>query len=204
MKKLLALILIPLFIVIIISGCESSQPKHTNYDSEKATVGELAPSSTTPTPTPEPLTAEDFKYSTDEYPYDIEEDKKTFDFSKPDIVVGDNLYMTQINDWFMNFKKYDGKSVVIDGFFLQFDNYTFVGRNGPSCPYCTGGYVNFEFKSNEDLSDLVSHESWIRVTGILREGISHLNSSKPDQPFYYIETMKVEKLPKVGKSTITN
>ena len=145
------------------------------------------------------------KEAGDNYPYDIAADRKKFKAEKTDITVGDKLYMTQINDWYINFPDYEGKSVVIEGYYMIFnDKYTFVGRKGPVCPYCTGGYVNFEFQSDQDLSALVSESSWIRVTGILRQGTAYPGGEKPGQPFCYIEAMKVEKLPQVGIDTITN
>lgn len=141
----------------------------------------------------------------DDYPYDISADRETFDAGKIDINVGDKLYMTQINDWYMNFSDYGGKSVVIEGYYMIFDDkYTFVGRKGPTCPYCTGGYVNFEFKSDQDLSKLVSESSWIRVTGILRQGTMYPGSGQPGQDFYYIEAMSVEELPEAGIDTISD
>ncbi|HPR39921.1 MAG TPA: hypothetical protein PKV62_02775, partial [Oscillospiraceae bacterium] len=57
---------------------------------------------------------------------------------------------------------------------------------GPSCPYCSGGYVSFEFSTDEDLSALVSESSWIRVTGILREGAMYPGGGQDPYPFYYI------------------
>ncbi|MEA4964640.1 MAG: hypothetical protein VB055_02300 [Oscillospiraceae bacterium] len=142
--------------------------------------------------------------ASDDYPYDIDTDRATFDASKIDIVVGDKLYMTQINDWYMNFEDYAGKTVEIEGYYMVYNSYTFVGRNGPTCPYCTGGYVNFEFKSDEDLSALVSESSWIKVTGILREGTMYPGSGQAPQPFCYIEAMSVEKMAQVGIDTITD
>lgn len=139
----------------------------------------------------------------DVYPYDIEADQKKFDASDIDIVVGDKLYMTQINDWFMNFEDYEGKSVEIEGYYLLIDGYTFVGRNGPTCPYCTGGYVDFEFKTNEDVSGWTSGKTWIKVIGILRQGTMYVTGSDP-QAFYYIETMAIEKMDAAGLGTITN
>ena len=142
---------------------------------------------------------------TDTYPYDIASDKASFDDSDIDIVVGDHLYMTQINDWFTNFDDYDGKTVEIEGYYLNFNGYQFVGRNGPTCPYCTGGYVDFEFQTDKDLSSLTSENSWIKVTGILRKGYtSYTDPSKPKTIFFYIETMKLEVMPKPGLGTITD
>lgn len=139
----------------------------------------------------------------DVYPYDIAKDRDGFYWKKIDITVSDSHYMTQINDWFVNFDDYKNKTVQIEGIYLKFDKYTLVGRNGPSCPYCTGGYVDFEFKSDQDLSQLQSEKSWIRVTGILREGSVEL-SDGTSQPMYYIEAIRVTRLEKEGVNPISN
>ncbi|HWP79296.1 MAG TPA: hypothetical protein VN446_01525 [Candidatus Acidoferrum sp.] len=140
----------------------------------------------------------------DDYLHDIAADRETFDFEDIDIVVGDKLYMTQINDWYMNFGDYANKSVELEGYYMTFDKYAFVGRFGPSCPYCTGGYVNFEFHTDEELPALVSERSWVRVTGILREGRMYPGGGEEPMAFYYIEAMKVEELPEVGLDTVTD
>ena len=145
----------------------------------------------------------DAVYPHDDYPFDPKEDRKKVSLEKPDIVVGDQHYATQINDWYMNFQNYVGKTVSIDGYYMNFGGYTLVGRMGPSCPYCTGGYVNFEFKTDLDLSNLKSEESWIRVKGILREG-TYAISKELSQKIYYIEALEVEKLPEVGVDTVTD
>lgn len=138
----------------------------------------------------------------DDYPYDIAADRAKFHDLKIDIVVGDKLYMTQINDWYTNFQDYNGKAVEIEGYYMAFGNYIFVGRKGPTCPYCTGGYVNFEFQTDEDLSSYVSESTWVKVTGILRKGTMYPGSGQAAQPFYYIEAMDVEKLDKIGVDTV--
>ena len=142
-------------------------------------------------------------YPYDDYPYDPKEDRGKVNLDKPDIVVGDKHYATQINDWYMNFQDYEGKTVSIDGYYMNFGGYTLVGRMGPSCPYCTGGYVNFEFKTDLDLSKLKSEESWIRVKGILRKG-KYSISNDLSQLIYYIEALDVEELPEVGVDTVTD
>lgn len=132
------------------------------------------------------------------YHFDLEEDKKNFD-GNADIVVGDNLYATQINDWYENFDQYEGKTVEIEGYYINaFPPYTFVGRYGPSCPYCNGGYVSFEFYSQDDLTALQPEQDWIKVTGILRQG------EDSSGIFYYIEMLSMEKMDQVGKDTVTN
>lgn len=145
----------------------------------------------------------DGAYPYDDYPYDPKEDRGKVNLDKPDIVVGDKHYATQINDWYMNFQDYEGKTVSIDGYYMNFGGYTLVGRMGPSCPYCTGGYVNFEFKTDLDLSKLKSEESWIRVKGILRKG-KYSISKDVSQLIYYIEALEVEELPEVGVDTVAD
>lgn len=142
-------------------------------------------------------------YPYDDYPYNPKEDRGKVNLDKPDIVVGDKHYATQINDWYMNFQDYEGKTVSIDGYYMNFGGYTLVGRMGPSCPYCTGGYVNFEFKTDLDLSKLKSEESWIRVKGILRKG-KYSISKDVSQLIYYIEALEVEELPEVGVDTVAD
>ena len=135
--------------------------------------------------------------------YDIDKDRALFKNKKVDIKVGDKFYMTQINDWYINFKDYEGKVVEIEGKYIRIGNYDFIGRSGPTCPYCTGGYVDFEFKTNESLKDIESEQSWLKIIGILRKGKSHMSDGK-NQDFYYIETMSLEKMDKAGIDPITD
>ena len=163
---------------------EASDKKSAGADVKESEKGEVA-------------------YPYDDYPYDPKEDRGKVNLDKPDIVVGDKHYATQINDWYMNFQDYEGKTVSIDGYYMNFGGYTLVGRMGPSCPYCTGGYVNFEFKTDLDLSKLKSEESWIRVKGILRKG-KYSISKDVSQLIYYIEALEVEELPEVGVDTVAD
>lgn len=131
------------------------------------------------------------------YDYNIEEDKKTFDAGHIDIVVGDNFFATQINDWYANFDDYDGKTVEIEGYYIDSYPYKFVGRFGPSCPYCSVGYVAFEIYTDEDPADFISGTDWIKVQGILRKG------KDSSGEFYYLEAISLVKGP-VGKDTVIN
>lgn len=140
----------------------------------------------------------------DEYPYNISEDREKFNPAAIDITVGDRFYMTQINDWYVNFRDYADKTVEIEGYYLNMgEKYTFVGRNGPTCPYCTGGYVDFEFQTDQDLSGFIPQETWITVTGILREGKAKLSSGR-EKSFYYIEAMNVAAAEHAGVNPISD
>lgn len=161
--------------------------------------GDTSESSTEKDLTSSPVNANSIVKDTSTYDCDIEVDKKAYS-GTPDIVVGDNYFATQINDWYMYFDQYEGQSVEIEGYYIgDYQPYDFVGRYGPTCPYCQGGYVSFEILSNEDLTQYKSVKDWIKVTGILRQG----NDTKGG-PFYYIEALKIEKMDKVGKNTVKN
>lgn len=184
------------------SRAESAAASGESIETSKAAGNDGA--SLPPVPTIETsIGANGEVYPRDEYPYDIEKDRKSFDPEKIDIRIGDHHYATQINDFYTNFKDYDGKTVEIEGYYMDFGGYTLVGRRGPSCPYCTGGYVNFEFKSDQDLSKLRSEKSWIRVKGILREGTFYLTENAT-QKIYYIEAIELTELPEVGLDTVTD
>lgn len=193
MKRVMK-ILTSFLLVSVMSGCLSSKATHQNRTADPAS------------PAQPKETAGGFHNAlniVDEYLHDIEEDQKNWD-GHVDIVVGDKLYMTQINDWFINFSDYEDKVVEIEGFFLEFDQYYFIGRNGPTCPYCTGGFVDFEFQTNADTSQLRHAYSWIRVTGYLRHGNMKAPNNSQSRPFYYIEAMELEVLPEQGITTITD
>ena len=133
------------------------------------------------------------------YDCDIKADQKKFN-GKIDVTVGDKYYATQINDWYMYFDQYEGNVVEIEGYYIgEFAPYQFIGRKGPTCPYCQGGYVCFEMLTDEDLSQLKSGKDWIKVVGILRQG----KDSKKG-PFYYIEVLSLTKMDKVGVGTVSN
>lgn len=134
------------------------------------------------------------------YHCNFEEDRNYVKSHGIDITVGDSLYMTQINDWYTNFSDYNGKTVEIEGYYLNFDPYSFVGRYGPTCPYCTGGFVDFEFLTDQDISTYKDSKTWVKVEGILRKGYD--TNSAGD--FYYIEATSIEIQDKVGQDTVNN
>ena len=177
MKRSAVIILIS----FLLAGCAAGKSSHAQTPAEAAP--EVTAIST------ENSGALEF---TDDYPYDIAEDRKSYD-GHVDFTVGDKMYSAQINDWYINFPDYAGAVVEIEGFFLQFDRYLYIGRKGPSCPYCIGGYVDFEFATDSDVSEFESGKTWIKVIGYLREGT--MNGGKTSKPFYYIEAMSVEVCP---------
>lgn len=204
MKQLMKIFIVFVIVsaVFISGGCSKRQNATSNNKMNRNTgkgtekpAQETIPQDTTP----QTVSGNAIMKDTSAYNCDIEADKRQFD-GKVDIVVGDNYYATQINDWYMYFDQYANQTVEIEGYYIGDTHpYDFVGRYGPSCPYCQGGYVCFEILTNEDLTGYQSGKDWIKVTGILREGKDTVVG-----PFYYIEVLKLEKMDKVGQDTVTN
>lgn len=209
MKKFLCIILAALSITAVFASCSQG-----SNQKEQIIVSSTAPSTTTasevetsealsPTTLSETTTKKKNTNKTADYACNFESDKKSFNPKKIDIKVGDNYYMTQINDWYKNFKDYSGKSVEIEGLFEQFGDYYYVARNGPSCPYCTGGMVTFEIHSDYDYSKLSVGKTWIKVDGVLKKG-TDVDDKGKSYDFYYIEAFVITAMPETGISTVTN
>ncbi len=63
--------------------------------------------------------------------------------------------------------------------------------------------MDFECNSRQDFTGYIHGDTWIRLYGILREGMGHI-SKDITAPFYHLEAVKVEKIPYNGKETIVD
>lgn len=200
MKKVMQVLLVMVLVltVSLTSGCSKRQSASSNNKMDR-TAGPATEGKPAQETTQQAVSGTAIVKETSTYDCDIEADKKEFD-GKADIVVGDNYYATQINDWYMYFDQYKNQTVEIEGYYIGDSKpYDFIGRYGPTCPYCQGGYVCFEILSNEDLNQYQSGKDWIKVKGILREGTDTASG-----PFYYIEVLELEKMDQPGVDTVAN
>ena len=122
---------------------------------------------------------------------------------KPDIVIGDNYFDTQINNMITNPLEYYGKNIEIEGFYLQSSPYTFVGRYSTNslCPYCTGGYSYMEYVWKGEKPELTEINSWIKVIGTLEKGNDETSYY---QDFYYLKASSIEIMNERGQETEEN
>ena len=123
-----------------------------------------------------------------EYPCNISEDLETYQLDDVDYVVKDEIYDAMINDLYINFDDYEGKLCTIEGFYIDLDGRNYVGKQGNVCPYCNGGFVSFEFYTDNLDPNLISEKSWIRVTGVLRKGKQYQGGSYLSD-VYFIELL---------------
>lgn len=120
---------------------------------------------------------------------------------KPDIVIGDNYFDTQLSDITLNFNDYKDKIIEIEGMYLENTPYTFVGRYSTSnmCPYCPVGYSYFEYQWDIDNKpNLADKEDWIKVIGTLKQG------TDGQYDYYYIDVLTLEVMNQKGKDTVSN
>lgn len=113
-----------------------------------------------------------------------------------DIKIRDNYFIKQLNQIYYNKEEYAGKTIEIEGFPLETEQYKFVGRYGPGC--CTGDqYAYIEYKYDKEL-ELEEEKDWIKVTGTLQIE----NDGQMD--YICIKASNVEKLATRGNDTVSN
>jgi uncharacterized membrane protein YcgQ (UPF0703/DUF1980 family) len=86
-----------------------------------------------------------------------------------DIVIGEKLFIAQINDIYLNTEDYLGKSIQLEGIFEKVKDpatgseYSFVYRFGPGC--CVNdSYAPLEVVAWDDYPD---NYEWVKATGTL-------------------------------------
>ena len=123
---------------------------------------------------------------------------------KADIVIGDNYFDTQINDIMLNFNEYKGKTVEIEGMYIDvYLPYTIVGRYSTNnlCAYCPVGYSAFEYIWNGEKIDMKNEETWIKIIG--KFCVANDETSNY-QDYYYIEATSIEVMNESGIKTVSN
>lgn len=120
---------------------------------------------------------------------------------KADIVIGDNLFDTQLADINLNFPQYEGKTIEIEGMYMENTPYTFVGRysNSNLCAYCPQGYSYFEYEWNGDKTPYLADEiTWLKIKGTLTRGEDDYGE------YYYIAANSLEVMNERGIDTVNN
>ena len=120
-----------------------------------------------------------------------------------DVIIGDNYFDAQINDMIFNSETYEGKNIEIEGFYLESEPYSFVGRYSTSslCPNCAAGYSYIEYQWDVDPIELEMEKSWIKVVGTLEKGNDETSFY---QDYYYIKAKTLEVMNEKGQETVNN
>lgn len=202
LAAVLVIILIAIVLVILNS---SSGKKEAKVDTNSTTVSKVAQSDNKKENTTETVDNSS-KESTDLKEVTITNSDEGTKYSltneeiKPEIVIGDNYFGTQLADINTNFDQYEGKTVEIEGLYFESTPYTFVGRYSTSavCPTCPTGYSYFEYEwHGEEELPVTDSESWMKIVGTLKKGNDGVE-------YYYIDVANVEIMNNIGIDTVSN
>lgn len=90
------------------------------------------------------------------------------------VVIGEKLFIAQVNDIYLNTDDYLGKTVKMEGMFYSSyyeptdSVYCMVIRFGPGC--CgSDGQVGFEVTWSDDSIEMPAEDDWVEVIGVLEE-----------------------------------
>jgi len=118
------------------------------------------------------------------------------------IEIKEKMFVTQVNDVYLNPEDYLGKTIKLEGVFkneqtYDGDQYCFVIRYGPGC--CgNDGIVGFEIKWDENNSKpYPKADSWVESTGILKQ---YEMDGYPD--YLYLDLISLNVLNKRGAETV--
>lgn len=128
----------------------------------------------------------------------------TDDEITPDVIITDNFFDTSINDMMLNYNKYKGKKIQIEGMHMVSGPYTFVGRYSTSnvCATCPQGYSYMEYVLDKKIdANLINEDTWIKVIGKFSKG---RDVSSNFEDYYYLKVLSIEVMKEKGQTTVNN
>jgi len=128
---------------------------------------------------------------------------KTKDNADPKdaVEIGEKMFLTQVNDIYLNADDYLGKTIKLEGIFKQdegFDKtYCFVIRYGPGC--CGyDGTAGFEVAWTADkIKKYPVVDSWVEAIGVLK-----YYQEDPSMKYLYLDLTSLTTLSKRGVETV--
>jgi len=115
------------------------------------------------------------------------------------VEIKEKMFVTQVNDVYLNPEDYLGKTIKLEGVFkneksYDGEQYCFVIRYGPGC--CgNDGIVGFEIKWDEDnAKPYPKDDSWVESTGVLKQ--------YEVEGYLYLDLISLNVLNKRGAETV--
>ena len=119
------------------------------------------------------------------------------------VEIREKMFVSQVNDVYLNTDEYLGKTIKLEGIFKQDQGYEklycFVLRYGPGC--CgTDGNVGFEVAwANEEAQSYPAVDSWVEATGVLKT----YEEEDGYAPYLYLDLSSLNVLNKRGAETVS-
>jgi uncharacterized membrane protein YcgQ (UPF0703/DUF1980 family) len=114
------------------------------------------------------------------------------------VEIGEKMFITQVNDVYLNAKDYIGKTIKLEGMFKCEDPYNFVVRYGFGGCCGTDANVGFEVmwdKTSE--SPYPAADSWVEATGVLKSHPLDSNSQ-----YLYLDLTSLNVLENRGRQLV--
>lgn len=115
------------------------------------------------------------------------------------ITINEKVFITQINDIYLNFEDYKNKTIIVEGMYSVFESTVsdavspVVYRNGPGC--CNNdGWAGFLLKYD---GKLPKENDWIKVTGT-----PFLDNTEHGYTNLYLDVVSIEVLEKRGAELV--
>ncbi|MCL2043725.1 MAG: hypothetical protein FWG89_06265 [Treponema sp.] len=113
------------------------------------------------------------------------------------IEITERMFIGQVNNIYINRADYLGKTIKIEGIFIQSEHegnlLNFVGRNGPNC--CgDDGFIGFEVSWDRNREHYPEHDSWVEASGILKEDYQN--------NYIYLELISLTVLERRGREQV--
>lgn len=127
----------------------------------------------------------------------IENSEQKSDSGKVDLEINDNYFIININEVYLNYKDYEGKSVSYEGFIYYDQKYNamIVSRYYYCCgddSYITGMECKYDGEKPQE-------NQWVKVTGTIM-----INSETPSNIYPYVKVDTLEILDKEGEKYVYN
>jgi len=106
------------------------------------------------------------------------------------------MFMTQVNDIYLNAEDYLGKTIKLQGIFKQEEGFNFVIRYGPGC---CGNDANAGFEvawAKGKPKQYPDTDSWVEATGVLK------TYGDEFMQLLYLDLTSLTKLSKRGAETV--
>ena len=109
------------------------------------------------------------------------------------LTLKDNMFVTTLNDIYINYQDYEGKTLSYEGFMFWEDDYRVVAREYYCCGY-DPYVVGLECYSEEEFP---AKDEWVKVEGVIK-----VNYDTPSYPSPYLDVTSIEVLETRGEEVV--
>ena len=118
--------------------------------------------------------------------------------NKIDLEIKDSYFLANMDDIYINYNNYEGKTVSYEGF-VYYDPYYNGAMVVARYFYCCGYDAYITGLECDYTGDKPSANQWVKVTGVIQ-----INRENPDDIYPYLKVTSMELLEKEGEKYVTS